>query len=97
MNAILSSAGYGFINFHDIELKKALDTSFGESEPNKELAIQLLSNRLTSTNALLTTGIRLFRTEALSKELRTSAAEGKHSTIIKLLDGNPELIDHYYW
>jgi len=95
MNAIFSSAGYGFINFHDIELKKAFDTSFGESEPNKELTIQLLSNRLTLKNALSTTGIRLFRTEDLSRALRTSAAEGKHLIIISLLDAHPELIDDF--
>jgi len=94
INAVLAHAGYEYINFHDLVIKKTLNVHFGENEPNRAAAIHVLSAALKR----MTIGVQSNSAPVLNliepgKAIRTAAANGKAEELKSLLSHYPDKIN----
>lgn len=85
MNAILNHFGYGFIDFHNNEVKRCLDTHFGRNQPDSHTAIRILSTKLIKTKTI-SSGI--FVDANAGKTLRNAAANGLDEELSRILISN---------
>ena len=92
MNAVLAHASYEYINFHDSAIKTALNVHFGENEPNKAVAIQVLSAALKRMTSSVQSTPILSQIEP-GKAIRTAAANGKAEELNSLLSNYPDKIN----
>ncbi|MDP3704826.1 MAG: ankyrin repeat domain-containing protein [Legionellaceae bacterium] len=101
MNMILSHAGYEYLNFHDSEIKRALNTPFGKTGPEHDAVIHILSTKLTKKHVFslldesspLPTRSGLWSCEEPGKAIRSVTANGKNDELLILLKNHPDMIN----
>lgn len=82
INTVLAHAGYEYIDFHDAAIKVTLNVQFGENEPNKVAATQVLSaalKRITigATSNSAPSSVSIFNKIEPGKAIRTTEANEK--------------------
>jgi Ankyrin repeats (3 copies) len=82
MNSILNNFGYRFIDFHDNEVKRYLDTHFGKNQPDPHTAIRILITKLIKTKTISSS---IFVDSNVGKALRNAAANGLDEELSRIL------------
>jgi ankyrin repeat protein len=95
LNAFLSQAGYEYINFHDTDIKSALNTHFGRSGPDRNEILHILNAKLvkTSKEQLPVCGNSIFNYEDPGKAIRNATAHGRQEELLALLNTYPDMMN----